>query len=78
MEYNEEINDHMGITPRAIKQIFSYIKEVKCFSLLNYLFSYLKIIFDEDQIIQNLIIELRKNSISNKSFFHASLHGANN
>ena len=29
MEYNEEINDHMGITPRAIKQIFSFIKEVK-------------------------------------------------
>jgi len=28
MECNQEINDHMGITPRAIKQIFSFVKEV--------------------------------------------------
>lgn len=29
MEYNDEINNDMGITPRAIKEIFSIIKEVK-------------------------------------------------
>ena len=28
MEYQEEIKDGMGITPRAIKQIFNYAKEV--------------------------------------------------
>jgi hypothetical protein len=28
MEYSEEINNDMGITPRAIKQIFWFIKEV--------------------------------------------------
>jgi hypothetical protein len=28
MEYQEGIRDSMGITPRAIKQIFNFTKEV--------------------------------------------------
>ena len=43
MEYNDEINNDMGITPRAIKEIFSIIKEVKIKKKINFREKFFKI-----------------------------------